>query len=205
LKIFIAGCARSGTTLTLALMQCFADTFVFPDEQHFSYFAKLADRPERNLVVKRRFDSHAFLSRIPQEIGLIYCVRHPLDVLTSSHPETIAKRRFHTTPDRWLQERASLDQLRKAQPEREIFFIRYEDLVRDPDRVQERLALTFALVPTVAFSQNPHAPIFSTSLRKWETHPDYLTFLYSQPLGFLKQVTNFCEEFDYDVPTPVVA
>ncbi|WP_245523892.1 sulfotransferase [Mesorhizobium sp. M2D.F.Ca.ET.223.01.1.1] len=85
-KIFIAGCARSGTTLTQRLMACFEDTFVHRAEARYVQLDML-DRPEANLVVKRSERSHAHLARLPRAIGLIYCVRHPFDVLTSSHPK----------------------------------------------------------------------------------------------------------------------
>lgn len=90
-KIFIAGCARSGTTLTQRLMGCFEDTFVHRAEARYVQLDML-DRPEANLVVKRSERSHAHLARLPRAIGLIYCVRHPFDVLTSSHPESRVQR-----------------------------------------------------------------------------------------------------------------
>lgn len=51
--VFIAGCARSGTSLLKQLMACFADTAVCPRERPLWQFLEMADRPETTLVVKR--------------------------------------------------------------------------------------------------------------------------------------------------------
>jgi Sulfotransferase family len=198
-RIFIAGCARSGTTLTLRLMDCFNDTFVYPPEARYPMLDML-DRPESNLVVKRASRSYASLAKLPAVIGLIYCVRHPFDVLTSSHPQTAKLRRFHVTPERWLDEYDALVRLRKAQPHRQILYVRYEDLIGEPDAVQERIAPSFRLAPRIRFSEDPNNPIRATSLRKWERNEEFLTYLHGLPPAFLSRVERFCHEFGYDMP-----
>ncbi|WP_352928364.1 sulfotransferase [Mesorhizobium sp. M0938] len=198
-RIFIAGCARSGTTLTQRLMGCFADTFVHPPEARHAMLDML-DRPESNLVVKRASRSYAHLAKLPASTGLIYCVRHPFDVLTSSHPQTRTLRRFHVTAERWLAEYDALLQLKKAQPDRQVLYVRYEDMVGEPDVVQERIARSFGLAPRIRFSQDPANPIRETSIRKWERSAEFLTYLSSLPPAFLARVERFCGEFGYDMP-----
>ncbi|MBN9547969.1 MAG: sulfotransferase [Alphaproteobacteria bacterium] len=197
-KIFIAGCARSGTTLTQHLMGCFEDTFVHRAEAKYVQL-DLLDRPESNLVVKRPERNHAHLARLPAAIGLIYCVRHPFDVLTSSHPQTRAERRFHTTPQRWVLEYDALLRLRKAQPNRVIVYVRYEDMIARPDEIQERIARAFKLKPSIHFSEDIANPIRATSLRKWERNEEFRTYLHTLPPTFLARLKEFCDEFGYDM------
>ena len=199
-KIFIAGCARSGTTLTQRVMKSFEDTFVWPPEARHTQFC-LLDRQENNLVIKRDFRAFAHLAKLPADIGLIYCVRHPLDVLTSVHPQTAKERRFHTTADRWMLEYDALLRLRKAQPVRDIFYLRYEDTIADPDAMQQRIADRFGLRRRVPMSGDGGRPIHSRSLRKWERNEDYRAYLRQQlSPAVLAPMRAFCREFGYDMP-----
>ncbi|WP_246684590.1 sulfotransferase [Mesorhizobium sp. B2-7-1] len=199
-KIFIAGCARSGTTLTQRVMKSFEDTFVWPPEARHTKFY-LLDRQENNLVIKRASRSFAHLAKLPADIGLVYCVRHPLDVLTSVHPQTMKERRFHTTADRWVLGYDALLSLRKAQPVRDIFYVRNEDTIADPDAVQQRIADRFGLRPRVPVSRDGQRPIHSRSLRKWERNEDYRAYLEGQlSPAVLGPMQAFCREFGYDMP-----
>ena len=60
-------------------------------------------------------------------VELIYCVRHPFDVLTSTHPATKHIRKYHITYERWESEYNAFLALRKNQIQREIFILKYED------------------------------------------------------------------------------
>ena len=122
----------SSDLLTRSLMARFDDTYVHRSEAHYRLLDGL-DQPQANLVVKRTAGGYLDLADLPASIGLIYCVRHPFDVLTSSHPETKALRPFHVTTERWEAEYDGLLRLRQAQPERSILILRYEDLIADPD------------------------------------------------------------------------
>ncbi|NUS20122.1 MAG: hypothetical protein HOQ25_10065 [Mesorhizobium sp.] len=198
-RIFIAGCARSGTTLSRRLMGCFDDTYVHAHEAPYQVLLEL-DRPQFNLVVKRTHDSHKGIEHLPASVGLIYCVRHPFDVLTSSHPETVNERRFHVTTERWEAEYDGLMRLRQAQPERAVFYLRYEELIAEPDIVQGRIARSFDLSPVTLYSRDADNPIRATSLRKWERNEEFRTYLHGLPAAFLARVESFCHEFGYDVP-----
>ncbi|MBZ9866636.1 hypothetical protein LB515_14745 [Mesorhizobium sp. CA15] len=198
-RIFIAGCARSGTTLSRRLMACFDDIYVHRDEAPYQALLEL-DRPEVNLVVKRTYESHKDIEHLPGSVGLIYCVRHPFDVLTSSHPETVNERRFHVTTERWEAEYDGLTRLRKAQPERAVFYLRYEELIAEPDIVQGRIARSFGLSPVTLYSRDADNPIRPTSLRKWERNEEFQTYLHGLPAAFLARVEGFCHEFGYEMP-----
>ncbi|TGV62948.1 sulfotransferase, partial [Mesorhizobium sp. M2D.F.Ca.ET.160.01.1.1] len=120
----------------------------------------------------------------PAEIGLIYCVRHPFDVLTSQHPETMHVRRFHVTTGRWEAEYDGLLRLRRAQPRRAIHYLRYEDLIAGPDAAQQAIADAFGLAARLRFSSDPNNPIRRSSLRKWERNEEFRTYLHTLPRSF---------------------
>lgn len=196
MKILIAGCARSGTTLTRHMMRKFEDTVVFPKEISTAHFDKMEGT---HLVIKRVWDEHTRLHTLPSDIELIYCVRHPYDVLTSSHEETRHLRPYHVTLQRWTNEYEALMRLREKQPNRDIFYSRYEDMVADPDMTQRRLIDRFGLSPRMRFSEGPEK-VFSTSLRKWERDEQLRSYLSGLPPPFVDLLRKFCEEFDYDLP-----
>jgi len=198
-RIFIAGCARSGTTLSRRLMGCFDDVYVHTGEAPYRTLLEL-DRPEFNLVVKRTHECHKDIEHLPASVGLIYCVRHPFDVLTSSHPETVNERRFHVTTERWEAEYDGLIRLRKAQPKTAVFYLRYEELIAEPDIVQAKIVRSFGLSPVTLYSRDADNPIRATSLRKWERNEEFRTYLHGLPAAFLARVEGFCREFGYEMP-----
>ncbi len=174
MKIFIAGCGRSGTRLMLNLMKCFSDLYCHPVEADVAKFDELVECPAKHLVVKRTFQCHQKLPNLPDSIELIYCVRHPFDVLTSSMPSELF---FHITPKRWLAEYQSLKELRTRQPDRSIFFSKYEELIRQPNVIQAKVAGVFGLVPIRRFNEDPENPIREISLRKWERNLAFRLYL----------------------------
>lgn len=199
MKILIAGCARSGTHLTMHLMACFQDTHVHLAEADATQFARM-EGAARTLVVKRTWDEHKRLPGLSPEIRLIYCVRHPYDVLTSSHPHSRHLRPYHVTRERWIAEYAALRQLRANQPQRSILYSRYEDMVADPDAMQQRLVAAFGLVPRIAFSEDEDNRVFASSVRKWEHNAAFRNYLASLPGSFIQELEPFCAEFGYDLP-----
>jgi len=203
MNIFIAGCGRSGTSLIRDLMKAYDDTDVIIDEPNGeSSFLRFADIPhlKTNVVIKRKGDSWKTLSTLPSDIGLIYCIRHPFDSLTSTHPLTRHLRKFHITPERWMSEYKALQALKIHQPERKIFFLRYEDLVKEPDHTQKRISEYFGLIPTSLFTQNSeNIEIFSSSIKKWNNNFEYQAYLQSIPDHCKALMRNFCQEFEYSI------
>jgi len=199
--VFIAGCARSGTSLLKQLMAAFHDTAVCPRERTMWHFLEMADRPEAGLVVKRTAECHRDLHRLPADVDLIYCVRHPYDCLTSAHPQTLHLRPFHVTRERWFAEREALAHLRRQQPERTITIVRYEDLVTRPDDVQATIAAAVGLLPQDAFSRNRLGiEIRSASLEKWRWRPELRGYLAGLDAEWQAEIGRFCAEFGYGPP-----
>ncbi|MFM7243105.1 MAG: sulfotransferase [Planctomycetaceae bacterium] len=202
--VFIAGCARSGTSLLKQLMTEFDDTAVCPRERPIWHFLEMADRPESSLVVKRTSECHRGLERLPAAVDLIYCVRHPYDCLTSAHPQTLHLRPFHVTRERWLAEYEALGRLRCEQPWRGITVVRYEDLVTRPDDVQATIAAATGLRSQGTFSVNSQGiEIRSVSLEKWRQRPELRGYLAGLDAGWQAEIGRFCAEFGYGPPPPL--
>lgn len=202
--VFIAGCARSGTSLLKQLMATFDDTAVFQRERTVWEFLDMADRPEHALVVKRTSECHRELHRLPTDVDLLYCVRHPYDCLTSSHPQTLHLRPFHVTRERWFAEYESFGRLRREQPGRRITVVRYEDLVTRPDEVQAAIADAVDLRATATFSGNPFGiDIRPTSLEKWRHRPELRGYLAGLDADWLAELGRFSAQFGYGPLPPV--
>ena len=65
MKIFIAGCGRSGTTLTRDLMRCFEGVYAHKREAPISLFDRLDDVKQPNLIVKRTSACYKSLHKLP--------------------------------------------------------------------------------------------------------------------------------------------
>ncbi|MFM8290462.1 MAG: sulfotransferase [Planctomycetia bacterium] len=196
--VFIAGCARSGTSLLKQLMAVFDDTAVYPRERTVWHFLEMADAPEATLVVKRTADCHRSLHRLPAAVDLVYCVRHPYDCLTSTHPLTSHLRPYHVTRDRWFAEYAALHRLQAGQPHRRITYVRYEDLVARPDDVQAAIAADLGLTAAGSFSRNPLGiEILPASVEKWRTRPALRDHLAGLDAAWHRAIGRFCAEFGY--------
>ena len=195
---FIAGCARSGTTLLLELMPSFKGMHALTDaEWHFSDFSKI-NSSDGHVLLKRRIDSHHSLPDIPSDIDLIYAVRHPCDTLTSHHPD-FPNRKFYVSEKRWRDEYASLKELRVKQPARTITYVRYCDLVTSPDEVQKHLATSLGLRNPLSISKS--GTQFSTSsIKKYENDPKLQRYLWLLPHGLRQEIKEFCNEFGYELP-----
>ncbi|MBN1554425.1 MAG: sulfotransferase [Phycisphaerae bacterium] len=216
-RIYILGCGRSGTTLLLAMMTCFRDTYVLLEEaartgeDHYSRFDTL-HRPERTHVIKRASNASDFAHEIPHPIGLLYLVRHPLDVLTSTLRFQGKVYPYYITPSRWLAEvRALRGLLEASRPN--MMTLSYENLVSRPDQVQEQIARTFGLEYDRPFSRfqenfsteegiattmNGIRPPDTASLHRWREvrHREYLRSLWPD---IAKEANWFCDRFGYSI------
>jgi hypothetical protein len=212
-RIYIMGCGRSGTTMLMSMMRCFAGTFVLIDherggEDSIGRFATL-DAPERVHVIKRDAIAHQFAHLIPDCIDVLHIVRHPLDVLVSDLKLDKTWERY-IKPDRWEQEMSSLRALIDHRP---MLVVRYEDLVADPDQVQAVIASGFNLRPSVPFSQfhqafEPAKIIADTmngirapstgSIGRWSKTSDSVDYCRSLLPEIRSQVEWVCERFGYD-------
>lgn len=150
-RIFIAGCSRSGTTLLLSMMKCFDDTHVVFSEHPASYFRKLRNG-QRVHVIKRTYRCWKMLHKIPLSVKIIYVVRHPFDVLTSKHPSF--DKLFFTEFKTWTDEFHGFEKLSKVRTsQRDLYVVRYEDLVRKPNEIQNQISEIWNLRISAPFAQ----------------------------------------------------
>lgn len=120
------------------------------------------------------------------EIGFVWMLRNPLDVLTSAHKK---KRGYYVEPYRLI---ASLNLWLLFRNEPNVLTVRYEDLVTTPVAVQDQIAERFGLHPIrpflechehfPQFKQNLEAlhsirPIDANSVDKWKKSPESCRYL----------------------------
>jgi 2-polyprenyl-3-methyl-5-hydroxy-6-metoxy-1,4-benzoquinol methylase len=194
-RIYIAGCGRSGTTMMIRLFRTFADTHIHWKESPIGVFRTIRT-DKAFLVVKRNSSTWRHIAKLDPDIHLLYMIRHPYDVLTSRHPK-VKSAEFYITPERWTNEYdAMLDVARMRSDSGRFIYVRYEDLVSEPDRVQLRIAAFAGQSIVKPFTQQL---AFSTdSLRKHERNQSYLRYLAGLPPQTRSRIDAFCEQFDYD-------
>ncbi|WP_428664102.1 hypothetical protein [Reyranella sp.] len=123
-------------------MSTFEDCYVYPEEGWWGRFAHFAARPEANHVMKRSRHSYRWLHEIPDSIGMVYMLRDPRDVLTSSWGDI----ENYIDIERWNVEMdALLGLLKSNRPN--MVVVRFEDLASRPQDVQSTLAEKFRLKP----------------------------------------------------------
>lgn len=143
-RIFIMGCGRSGTWLITALMSTFKDISLLAKELPVEHFGVvLPNFP--TLVIKRGFKAHETVENIPENIKILYILRHPFDVLTSVNPASEeGEGKYYIKPHRWLSEMLALRYLIETKRSNTVV-VTYEELVTNPLLVQTRLAEIFQL------------------------------------------------------------
>jgi len=158
-KIFITGCAKSGTTLLLRMCYAFKDTEVLyregfdghelPFEQFVSY------KSDKKFIIGKRHPP-ALLSNVTtmaldeqykevkeQGIVIINVVRDGRDVVLSDGN--------YVRPKRWIE---SVKQ-RKSYEDVIIMEVKYEDLIRNPEQIQREMEEKIGLESKNEFSEYP--------------------------------------------------
>lgn len=208
-RLYILGCGRSGTWLLLGMMSTYRGVLIAPEERHFGHFAAIADAPEPVHIVKRSFYGHSLMARLPREIGLLYILRDPRDVLTSTHYE----REFYITLERWTEEMRSLKAL--LDTGREHFLVtRFEDLVLNPAGEQARIAEAFGLEvewpaarfderfeirETISDSMHGLRPPDPSVIGRWRDDPVKRAYLAERRGAILAEFQPLADRFGYDL------
>jgi hypothetical protein len=170
-RIHIIGCSRSGTTMLHLAMGCFANVMLSEGETnpHYPFIGervrialRVGWRPGRKFYITKR-DSGWFkpkhrdvliaLTRL-ENIGLIYMVRDPRDVMLSRHAGSKhgSPEEAYVTPQHWYESVTAGDYIFQAlssYPRK--LLLRYEDLVTEPEKAEQRMVECFGL------TQNPEA------------------------------------------------
>ena len=160
-KIFITGCAKSGTTLLLRMCYAFKDTEVIykegfdGHEMDFDKFVKHTS--EKKFTIGKRHPP-ALLSNvlvpefqnqagdiIKEQIAVINVVRDGRDVVLSDGN--------YVKPQRWIE---SIDQRNKVMFGNLIDLeVKYEDLVTNPEKIQRQMEEKFGLESEHSFKDYP--------------------------------------------------
>lgn len=147
MKIFITGCAKSGTTLLLKLFYAF-DITVYDETDEVSLFKfSRIPTPGNGIVAKR--SAHSILSynfkktrdNSPYQADLIRKNKIMILNIVRDGRDVVLSDNFYVSPERWL---GSIKQRKKY---KDIIKgeVRYEDIINDPQKVQIYLELTFGL------------------------------------------------------------
>ncbi len=150
-RLHVVGCRRSGTTLMAELLgNCFALDGRAAHEQSlwervpFDGGVFLTKKPSDTVRIRR-----AFL--LDPDLYVIAMIRDPRDVVTSRHgsrPDV-----YFSSFWRWEHYMYAIDALTRHS---RWLSVRYEDLIEDPDAVQDRIAAAFPFLrPTARFSCFP--------------------------------------------------
>ncbi|MEW9838455.1 sulfotransferase [Mesorhizobium marinum] len=198
MDIHIAGCAGSGTSLANRLMACFEGVSL--SRRRAPAFQQFCGQAPSTALKRIEFSQEAHAD-LHADSHLIYCVRHPYDVLTSTDEGTKGSRRFPVSPRQFADEYRAFRRLRAKRPQGRIFVLKYEDLIRNPDKVQEQIAAHFGLRPLRLFSKNPEGEkIRADSLEKWNEDPDLLLYFASFRWPIRRVIRSFAKDFGYKLP-----
>lgn len=187
-RLHVTGCRRSGTTLMFEMLTaCFVhDGRSEHEESLFRNPTPLA----KGLYISKKPSDITHLQRVferDDSLYVIYMLRDPRAVITSIHPSRGDT--YFASFERWLRYEAAAKPL-KAHPR--FIEVGYEDLVREPDRIQTRLQDKFSfLTATHKFSEfDRHAktskraeislrglrPVNTDSVDTWQQHLPRLRF-----------------------------
>tara|TARA_B100000424_G_C22851210_1_gene453949 strand:- start:32 stop:715 length:684 start_codon:yes stop_codon:yes gene_type:complete len=161
-KIFITGCAKSGTTLLLRMFYAFKNTEVLYrrgfDGHELSFDKFIKYKSDEMFVVGKRHPP-SLLSNVllpgfeeqhktikEQNVGIINVVRDGRDVILSD--------------GKWVKPRRWIESVRQRGTFRDIIDleVRYEDLINNPQKVQNEIEQRFGL----------------ESKHKFKNYPDYV-------------------------------
>ena len=154
MKIYITGCAKSGTTLLYRLFDYFKNVEILrPNEVKLEKLINTSNN--KTTIGKRRYNTILSLDMglsklesqrkviLDNDIKIVNVVRDGRDVILSSN--------YKVSPKRWI----SCIQQRKIFANIISLEVKYEDLIYHPDQIQEDIAEKFGLVIDYKFSIYP--------------------------------------------------
>lgn len=137
-RIFITGCAKSGTTLLRRLFYAFDDVEVVPEEMHVYRFVE-QESDARFLVAKRHrfsvFSEHLPPEEVTKQTDFIKRYRIAIINIIRDGRDVIFSDGMAVSPRRWA---AAMSQ-RAAYPDLIVLEFKYETLIQQPDEEQQRL------------------------------------------------------------------
>jgi len=165
-KVFITGCAKSGTTLLWQLCYAFKDVYVYDEDSESSLkaFLRYDYNGDKPYVIAKR-NARAIFSNEQRgkfsvkkqyrqiknnDIRIINIVRDGRDVVVSGKEKSLSTNTY-VDPKRWI---ASMKHRRKYNDVINVE-VRYEELVSNPDKVQQQIATAMNWECNNLFSEFP--------------------------------------------------
>jgi len=150
MKILITGCAKSGTTLVRRLFNAFnCDVYNQKELNVFEFASK-----ENVMVAKRDCDSlfSNTISKEDIESQIFFCYKNNIKILNVIRDDSILFKHPHIE-QRWI------DSIKDASKYQGAIShtIYYKDLIANPDKEQQKVAMAFGLV----------------CVHKWSEYPDF--------------------------------
>lgn len=154
-KVFITGCAKSGTTLLKRLFYSFNDVFITPKEGAVSDFPQWKDCAEKTVVIKRDsgsiFSSSLGQRRLKNSITIILASNLKIVNIFRDGRDVV----FGQKPYLYKSWIYSI-RMMKVFHELIACNIKYEDLVNNPDEEQKKVARSLGLTRRYKFSEYPN-------------------------------------------------
>ena len=155
MRIFITGCARSGTTLLRRLFFAYANVEVIPEELTLESFLVYPDKDK--ILVGKRSARTLFSHRLKQEVEArqVSIIREARDSGELKVVNTVRDGRVMLYngqgAKRWLRSVA------QAELHSDLIdvTVKYEELVTHPDDIQKRITSALRLTPVYRFSEYP--------------------------------------------------
>ena len=142
--VVICGLPRTGTTLLqLVIDACVDDVLTFSGEVNGLWAARHANRNHAFMVTKRPDDIEqlgairSHYASNPGSVHFLLPLRDPRDLLTSTHDAYPNSQGYYVSCERY---RMLWDQVRAHIDDPDTSILRYEDLVTNPDAVEDDLA-----------------------------------------------------------------
>jgi len=148
------------------------------------------------------------LLRANPDVKVLWMLRDPRDILTSIHANQPDK--YYVTPDRLIK---SLQLYGQFKDEAQVVTVRYEELVGNPDAMQNKISQACHLTESrkfvdaykffPRFHENVRAmhsirPIDTNSVQKWRNNPAHQKHL-EQVFAAHPEIISLSREFGYDV------
>jgi len=208
-RVYLTGCGRSGTWLLTAILSSLENLRISDGECQLGEFAWMPDLPETQLV-KRAHDAYLYFDSVPENVKIIHVVRHPFDVLVSTH---LAKKNLITLKNLEAEHKAFF---LKLQNRKNTLVVKYEDIVKNVKEIQPKVESFLNLKsqhPFEDFHMYAHThlsdmvmksmhglrPLDPSRLNSWKNSESELGFLRNLIKDSDGTLEEFAEFFDYDI------
>jgi len=153
-RIFIVGCARSGTTLLRRLFHAFDGVEVIPHEVSLDLFVDMPPPADGKILIGKRTIRTLFSNCLPplegqRQLELIRARDDMLTLCIYRDGRDVVESEY-APPVRWIESIHQMITLGDA-----VRTLKYEDLVEHPDELQAGIAKACGLEPLHRWSEYP--------------------------------------------------